>query len=32
MCEASMEERAMVLSKWRELENNRPQIQNGHAH
>ncbi|RMZ38028.1 hypothetical protein AFCA_002180 [Aspergillus flavus] len=32
MCAASMEERAIVMKKWRELEKNHPQNQNGHAH
>ncbi|KAF7586636.1 hypothetical protein BBP40_008546 [Aspergillus hancockii] len=32
MCEASTEERAMVIKKWRELEENLSQNQNGHAH
>ncbi|KAF5862118.1 hypothetical protein ETB97_012102 [Aspergillus alliaceus] len=31
MCVASTEERAMVIQKWRELEGNHPQNQNGDA-
>ncbi|KAE8421311.1 hypothetical protein BDV36DRAFT_280860 [Aspergillus pseudocaelatus] len=32
MCVASTEERAIVIRKWRELEKNHSQHQNGHAH